>query len=102
VAGQKSVTNQIRILSVIVDRFNGILSPSISFVAGVILRERLPAFERLLWRACRGNVFLRQADIEKPLEDPSTVRDGGLDFICCRFCHVSPIYKLFPPFTILG
>uniref|UniRef100_A0A182R8D8 V-type proton ATPase subunit a n=1 Tax=Anopheles funestus TaxID=62324 RepID=A0A182R8D8_ANOFN len=42
------------------------------FVAGVILRERLPAFERMLWRACRGNVFLRQAMIEDPLEDPST------------------------------
>ncbi|XP_058117624.1 V-type proton ATPase 116 kDa subunit a 1 isoform X7 [Anopheles ziemanni] len=41
------------------------------FVAGVILRERLPAFERMLWRACRGNVFLRQAMIEDPLEDPS-------------------------------
>ena len=44
-----------------------------SFVAGVILRERIPAFERMLWRACRGNVFLRQAEIETPLEDPSTV-----------------------------
>lgn len=44
-----------------------------SFVAGVILRERIPAFERMLWRACRGNVFLRQAEIDSPLEDPSTV-----------------------------
>ncbi|EGK97124.1 AGAP003711-PC [Anopheles gambiae str. PEST] len=43
----------------------------LGFVAGVILRERLPAFERMLWRACRGNVFLRQAMIEDPLEDPS-------------------------------
>lgn len=43
-------------------------------MAGVILRERLPAFERMLWRACRGNVFLRQAMIEQPLEDPSNVR----------------------------
>jgi V-type H+-transporting ATPase subunit a len=25
----------------------------------------------MLWRACRGNVFLRQAMIESPLEDPS-------------------------------
>ncbi|XP_022130621.1 V-type proton ATPase 116 kDa subunit a1 isoform X1 [Pieris rapae] len=42
------------------------------FVAGVILRERIPAFERMLWRACRGNVFLRQAEIDTPLEDPSS------------------------------
>ncbi|CAG5052623.1 unnamed protein product [Parnassius apollo] len=43
-----------------------------SFVAGVILRERIPAFERMLWRACRGNVFLRQAEIDTPLEDPTS------------------------------
>ena len=42
-------------------------------MAGVILRERLPAFERMLWRACRGNVFLRQAEIDAALEDPITV-----------------------------
>uniref|UniRef100_A0A671S4B6 V-type proton ATPase subunit a n=1 Tax=Sinocyclocheilus anshuiensis TaxID=1608454 RepID=A0A671S4B6_9TELE len=39
---------------------------------GVIGRERIPTFERMLWRVCRGNVFLRQADIEDPLEDPAT------------------------------
>merc|ERR1712004_220556 len=44
----------------------------LGFVAGVILRERLPAFERMLWRACRGNVFLRQAEIDAALEDPIT------------------------------
>ena len=44
----------------------------LGFVAGVILRERLPAFEKMLWRACRGNVFLRVAEIEDPLEDPHT------------------------------
>ena len=43
-------------------------------MTGVIARERMPTFERVLWRACRGNVFLRQAEIEEPLEDPSTVR----------------------------
>uniref|UniRef100_A0A673G2C3 V-type proton ATPase subunit a n=1 Tax=Sinocyclocheilus rhinocerous TaxID=307959 RepID=A0A673G2C3_9TELE len=44
----------------------------LGFVAGVIGRERIPTFERMLWRVCRGNVFLRQADIEDPLEDPAT------------------------------
>lgn len=48
-----------------------------SFVAGVINRERIPTFERMLWRVCRGNVFLRQAEIENPLEDPVTVRQGN-------------------------
>ncbi|KAE9420018.1 hypothetical protein Angca_005717, partial [Angiostrongylus cantonensis] len=43
-----------------------------SFVAGVIRRERLPAFERLLWRACRGNVFLRTSEIDDALNDTVT------------------------------
>ncbi|XP_028408788.1 V-type proton ATPase 116 kDa subunit a-like isoform X2 [Dendronephthya gigantea] len=42
----------------------------LGFVTGVIDRERVPAFERLLWRACRGNVFFKQAEIDTPLEDP--------------------------------
>uniref|UniRef100_A0A8C2B6D3 V-type proton ATPase subunit a n=1 Tax=Cyprinus carpio TaxID=7962 RepID=A0A8C2B6D3_CYPCA len=45
----------------------------LGFVAGVINRERIPTFERMLWRVCRGNVFLRQTEIEDPLEDPTTV-----------------------------
>uniref|UniRef100_A0A8D3DJ80 V-type proton ATPase subunit a n=1 Tax=Scophthalmus maximus TaxID=52904 RepID=A0A8D3DJ80_SCOMX len=44
----------------------------LGFVAGVIGRERIPTFERMLWRVCRGNVFLKQADIEDTLEDPTT------------------------------
>ncbi|EFO26436.2 V-type proton ATPase subunit A [Loa loa] len=44
----------------------------LGFVAGVIQRERLPAFERLLWRACRGNVFLRHSEIAEPLIDATT------------------------------
>ena len=32
------------------------------------------AFERMLWRVCRGNVFLKQADISDMIEDPTTVR----------------------------
>jgi hypothetical protein len=39
----------------------------------VIDRERVPGFELMLWRICRGNVFLRTAEIEETLEDPKTV-----------------------------
>ena len=52
-----------------------------TFVTGVIAREKIPAFERILWRACRGNVFLRQAAIEQPLEDPVTVSHTPYDDI---------------------
>jgi V-type H+-transporting ATPase subunit a len=46
----------------------------LGFVAGVIQRERVPGFERMLWRISRGNVFLRQSELDQPLEDPTTVR----------------------------
>lgn len=44
----------------------------LGFVAGVINRERVFAFERMLWRISRGNVFLRRSDLDEPLNDPST------------------------------
>lgn len=49
----------------------------LGFVAGVIQRERIPGFERMLWRISRGNVFLRQSELDAPLEDPSTVRQAS-------------------------
>ena len=44
----------------------------LGFVAGVILRSKIVTFERLLWRACRGNVFMRRVSIDEPLQDPAT------------------------------
>ncbi|XP_047135938.1 V-type proton ATPase 116 kDa subunit a 1 isoform X1 [Hydra vulgaris] len=51
----------------------------LGFVAGVITRDRIVPFERLLWRACRGNVFFKQAEIENRLYDPSA---GDLVYKC--------------------
>jgi len=45
---------------------------NLGFVTGVILREKLSAFERVLWRATRGNMFMKQAEIETPIKDPHT------------------------------
>jgi hypothetical protein len=36
------------------------------------------AFERMLWRVCRGNVFLKQAEIPELIEDPLSVSFGFL------------------------
>jgi hypothetical protein len=33
----------------------------------------MPVFERMLWRVCRGNVFLKQGEIPELIEDPLTV-----------------------------
>ena len=45
-----------------------------SFVAGVINRERMASFERLLWIASRGKVFMKWAEIEEEIENLATVR----------------------------
>lgn len=63
------------------------------FVAGVILRERIPAFEKMLWRVCRGNVFLRQTEIVNPLEDPVTVSINRLQTEWVDIQTVKVIHK---------
>ncbi|XP_078464236.1 V-type proton ATPase 116 kDa subunit a 4-like [Lampetra fluviatilis] len=44
----------------------------LGFLTGVVMRDRVSAFERLLWRFCHGNVLFRHSEIETPLEDPVT------------------------------
>lgn len=61
----------------------------LGFLAGVIDRERVPAFELMLWRICRGNVFLRTAEIEEVLEDPKTVREINFQY---NYSMISILY----------
>nr|XP_014340206.1 PREDICTED: V-type proton ATPase 116 kDa subunit a isoform 4 [Latimeria chalumnae] len=49
-----------------------IAAGKLGFIVGVISRERLPSFERLLWRACRGNIYVRHSEMETMLKDPVT------------------------------
>ncbi|VDN55879.1 unnamed protein product [Dracunculus medinensis] len=44
----------------------------IGFCTGVINRDRVNAFERVLWRACRRTAFVRTVEIEEELVDPDT------------------------------
>jgi V-type H+-transporting ATPase subunit a len=44
---------------------------NIGFVAGVISRDRVATFERILWRTLRGNLYMNQAEIPEPLIDPT-------------------------------
>ncbi|KAI4297640.1 hypothetical protein L6164_037522 [Bauhinia variegata] len=42
----------------------------LGFLTGLVPREKSMAFERILFRATRGNVFLRQTAVEDPVTDP--------------------------------
>ncbi|XP_005467740.1 T cell immune regulator 1, ATPase H+ transporting V0 subunit a3b isoform X1 [Oreochromis niloticus] len=44
----------------------------LSFVAGVVHPWKVPSFERLLWRACRGYIIVDFREMEDRLEHPDT------------------------------
>ncbi|XP_061395109.1 V-type proton ATPase 116 kDa subunit a1-like [Musca vetustissima] len=44
----------------------------LGFVAGVVSRDREFAFERMLWRVARGNVYVKRSQLEESLKDPKT------------------------------
>ncbi|KAF9133117.1 H(+)-transporting V0 sector ATPase subunit a [Mortierella sp. 14UC] len=41
-------------------------------VTGVIPRNKMQTFERILWRSLRGNLYMNTAEIDEPVTDPST------------------------------
>eukprot|EP01100_Stratorugosa_tubuloviscum_P011159 TRINITY_DN4931_c0_g1_i1.p1 TRINITY_DN4931_c0_g1~~TRINITY_DN4931_c0_g1_i1.p1 ORF type:complete len:854 (-),score=400.33 TRINITY_DN4931_c0_g1_i1:90-2651(-) len=45
---------------------------NLGYITGVILRDKLQSFERVLWRATRGNLYMKQSEIEEPIKDPHT------------------------------
>lgn len=54
--------------------YKSVLCPaSYSFVVGVVHSWRVLAFERLLWRACRGYIIADFQEMEERLETPETV-----------------------------
>lgn len=51
----------------------GLVSPDCSFVSGLIQRVKVEAFERMLWRVCKGYTILSYAEVDENLTDLETV-----------------------------
>lgn len=59
---------------------------SCSFVSGIIQRVKIEAFERMLWRVCKGYTILTYAEVEEYLENPDTVlQKNDTLTIACSF-----------------
>ncbi len=61
------------------------INMSLGLLTGVLPRNRVASFERVLWRTTRGNLFFRTAEIYDDIKDPSTV---------CRFLSFSHSHTL--------
>ncbi|KAM4616574.1 V-type proton ATPase 116 kDa subunit a [Polymixia lowei] len=48
------------------------LGAKLGFISGLIQRTKIEAFERMLWRVCKGYTILSYSEIEEYLEDPDT------------------------------
>ena len=59
---------------------------NIGFVAGVIPRERIAAFERILWRTLRGNLYMNQSEIPDEIINPET-NEGVSKNVFVIFAH---------------
>lgn len=57
----------------------------LGFVSGLVPRVKSMAFERILFRSTRGNVFLKQAVVEDPVIDPVSVEKVNSRTYNCKF-----------------
>uniref|UniRef100_A0A8C7S146 V-type proton ATPase subunit a n=1 Tax=Oncorhynchus mykiss TaxID=8022 RepID=A0A8C7S146_ONCMY len=48
------------------------LGAKLGFISGLIQRVKIEAFERMLWRVCKGYTILSYSEIDEYLEDPDT------------------------------
>lgn len=57
----------------------------LGFITGLVPREKSMAFERIIFRATRGNVFIRQVVVEDPVTDPVTGEKVMIFFLIFLF-----------------
>ncbi|XP_057161892.1 V-type proton ATPase 116 kDa subunit a 2 isoform X2 [Ursus arctos] len=53
------------------------LGAKLGFVSGLINQGKVEAFEKMLWRVCKGYTIVTYAELDEPLEDPETRESGA-------------------------
>ncbi|KAJ8286295.1 hypothetical protein GJAV_G00036820 [Gymnothorax javanicus] len=48
------------------------LGAKLGFISGLIQRAKMEAFERMLWRACKGYTILSHSELDECVKDPDT------------------------------
>lgn len=56
-------------------------------ISGLVPREKSMAFERILFRATRGNVFLRQSAVDEPVTDPVSGEKVSIHNFLAQIVH---------------
>jgi hypothetical protein len=67
----------------------------LGFITGVVPKVKALSFERILFRATRGNMYLKQAPIDELVIDPATGEKVLPPSICVHL-------QLFPLMSIFG
>lgn len=56
-------------------KFIFLCSLLLRFISGLVQRVKIEAFERMLWRVCKGYTILSYSELDDVLEDPESVLD---------------------------
>ena len=56
------------------------LGAKLGFVSGLINQGKVEAFEKMLWRVCKGYTIVTYAELDEPLEDPETLNQNVSSF----------------------
>jgi hypothetical protein len=59
----------------------------LGFITGVVPKAKALSFERILFRATRGNMFFRQASVEDPVIDPTSGEKVSIFIQCRELCQ---------------
>ncbi|XP_028842823.1 V-type proton ATPase 116 kDa subunit a isoform X2 [Denticeps clupeoides] len=66
------------------------LGAKLGFVSGLIQRVKMEAFERMLWRVCKGYTILSYAEVDESLADLDTIGQKVQKICDCYHCHLYP------------